>query len=265
MKIGSRSEGFTIVETLIVLLVTGFLFAMAVVMINGKQNKAEFTTGARNLESRLRQAINEVSNGYYPNNDSFSCKKVGSAPAITTGSGTPQGGNKDCIFLGKVIQFNVGGSSNPELFQVYSVVGLREASAGTLATTLTQANPRVINVNGAYDIGTMPYDMTTVGAKTDAGAVGFISNLSSPDIPGPSQQIDVYPLTGVNLGDSMAAAINTIENGGPKSLKATTPNPSGGVRWCVKSGGTDQSALYTIGGQGRQLTVSYEIKNGPAC
>lgn len=263
MKIGSRSEGFTIVETLIVLAVTGFLFVVAALYINGRQAKTEFQAGSRDIESRLRQAINEVSNGYYPNNGVFKCTALGGVPTIST-PGAAQGTNKDCIFLGKIVQFNVDNSS-PEKMYVYSVIGLREARPGQLATTLTQANPRIITLAGTYDVYTMPAGMSTVAAETDAGAVGFVSNLNSLDVLGPSQQIDVYPLDGVGVGASMASAVSTIESSRTASLKATSPNPRDGVRWCVRSGGTNQSVLYTIGGQGRQLTVSTEIKNGSAC
>lgn len=274
MKIGSRSEGFTLVETLVVLAVTGFLFVIAAVVISGRQSKTEFSTGARDLQSRLQQVVNEVSSGFYPNNSSIKCVASGGVPVITTG-GSPigQGTNKDCIFLGKVIQFNAD-NLNPEQFDIYSVVGLRETSpgSGTLTTTVAQAKPRLITFNGSYDMVPMPFGMKTVSVQdktnnASVGAVAFLGSLGSLDVQGPSQQVNVIAVSGTSPGTTMIpGGINTIQTNLPTSaLSPTWTNPSKGVQWCVASGSTNQLAVYTIGGQGRQLTVGLAIKNGSVC
>ena|SRR5476651_379650 len=45
--------GFTIVEVLIVLAVTGILFASTLSLMSGRQNRAEFTQAINNIKSQI--------------------------------------------------------------------------------------------------------------------------------------------------------------------------------------------------------------------
>src|SRR6187551_190361 len=107
MKGGRKSSGFTIVETLIVLAVTGGLFVAAAAMISGRQTRTEFEQSVRKIHAQIQQTINEASIGYYPNKNNFSCAAGGSGPIITAASPASQGQNEGCMFLGKVMQFQV--------------------------------------------------------------------------------------------------------------------------------------------------------------
>jgi prepilin-type N-terminal cleavage/methylation domain-containing protein len=265
MKISSRSEGFTIIETLIVLAVSGGLLLIAVLYIGGKQAKTQFTTGARDLQSRYQQVIDDVANGYYPNNGSIQCHNVGGVPQVSNG-GAALGTNQDCILLGKVIQFNSGGAS-PEIFKAYSVVGVRKNGSGDLVQNIGQAKPRLININSQLSTETMPYGMTTQFVKfngTSIGSVGFISSIGYIDsagvAQGPAQQVDVYPIPGTTLGDGGTSA---IETGLP--VTGANVNPANGVQVCVKGAAPNQWVLYTIGGQGRQVSVAMTFKAGANC
>jgi hypothetical protein len=266
MKIGSEPRGFTIVETLIVLAVTGFLFVIVAVLIGGKQNKTQFSTGTRDVESRLQTIINEVANGYYPNTGNFKCDNVAGVPKVVSVIGLPkeQGTNKDCIFLGKVVQFSPDDIS-VEAFHVYSVVGLRLNSSGDPVKNLTEANPRLIKLTGSFEEQTMPFGMKAVDSVADSntGSVAFISSLGNLDTSGPSQQMNVYPIPGTTYTQDTAGAIGIIQS--PAGLKSAPANPANGVKICLSSGSTEQSALYTIGGSGRQLSVSFVIKDGTSC
>lgn len=280
MKVGGRTrhkKGFTIVETLIVLAVTGLLFASAVILISGRQNKTEFSTGSRQIQSRFQQVIDDIANGYYPSNNSLKCINAAGTPTVSNAS-TPEGTNDQCMFLGKAIQFGIKGSSpasstpDQSSFQIYSVVGVRENSSGDLVTTIKEANPRLVNLAGLFETETMPYGMTIGWVKnngTDIGAVGFLSSIGYIDAAGvaqgPSQQVDVYPIPGTHVGGDQATAVDNIENRSRKpgvGLINATPNQTTGVQVCVGSGGTDQHAVYTIGGQGRLVNVSFSVQNG---
>ena len=65
---GGRSHGFTIVETMIVLAVSGALFTSAIFFIGGRQQKAEFTASVRNFETSINDIANDVSDGYFADN-----------------------------------------------------------------------------------------------------------------------------------------------------------------------------------------------------
>jgi prepilin-type N-terminal cleavage/methylation domain-containing protein len=267
MKAGSRPRGFTIVETLIVLAVTGMLFAAAVILISGRQNKTEFSTGSRQLQSSFQRVIDDIANGYYPSNGSLKCQNNAGLPDFKTAS-VP---TSDCMFLGKAIQFKVH-NTDPEAFNIYSVIGVRLNSSNESVTTIQEAKPKVIDTTGLFETETLPYGMTTGWVKSDddslIGAVGFLSSIgyidSSGNAQGPSQQVDVYPILGTHLNDDPTTAVGIIDNNqvAPNGLERAVPVKGNGARICVDSGGTDQHAIYTIGGQGRALNVSFKIQNG---
>ncbi len=67
MNRGNRSTGYTIVETMIFLAVSSLMFISAMILINGRQSRAEFIQAVRVFEANLRDVANDVSTGYYAN------------------------------------------------------------------------------------------------------------------------------------------------------------------------------------------------------
>lgn len=282
MKTSVHSGGFTIIETLIVLATTGFLLVSAVVVINGRQNATQFSQSVRDTESRIQKVINEVSSGFYPSSGNFSCDGSSGQPILTTTTAAAQGTNSGCIFLGKVIRF----SDDSSAFTVHSAVGVRKTPTGPV-TSLLSARPRLIaqgnlpmddNVPNIFEVETMPYGLAATqmyynvapsNVKNPVWAVGFLSSLGSIAAGDDSQQIDVYAIPGVSASADTKTAVDQINTSlRPGGTVYTTPaakNPSGGVHVCLLSGSTDQSALLSIGGQGRQLTVSVDIKDNTSC
>lgn len=278
MKGGSPKRGFTIIETLIVLAVTGGLFIMAAALISNRQNKAQFSEGIRDVESRIQQIISEVSTGYYPNNGNFRCTEQADGPRLENVGGT-QGTNEDCIFLGKVMHFAVDSDDSSQV-NVYSLVGLREkVSSSDLVDSLTDARPRLVaegnsdpdgTIPNVFDIVRVPYGLTVewmrYNGTNTAAAVGFVSRLgASLGDDDTSQQIDLLVIPGPAGTDKGETQLNTVDR--VKTSVRTSPvvNPPGGVKICLRSGGTEQSAIISIGGSGRQLSVSTSVKNNTTC
>jgi type II secretory pathway pseudopilin PulG len=275
-KGGLGTAGFTIVETMIVLAVTGGLFVAIAVTLSGRQNAAEFSHSIQSAQSRIQQVIDQVSAGFYPNNGDFTCMAAGGNVQFG-GSSSSQGTNQDCVFLGKVIQFGVHGT-DPEQYNVYTVAGLR--GYGTGATSPFQnVSPAVVGVGSNYTgyslSGTLEYGLTTLWVKsngTDVGAVGFLMEPGTLDSTTGSyasggQQIDLVPLPGTSLNQTINSTAAAIDNRlQDPNLTADAPiNPPGGVQICLVSGATNQSGLITIGGSGRQLLVKLDIKNNGTC
>src|SRR5690242_5295921 len=109
-----KIDGFTIVETLIVLAVTGALFLVAVLAVGGKQNETEFQQGINDANSSVQQLINQVQSGNYQAANNLSCDGgTGSVQITASGSSTnSEGTSHDCVFEGKVVQFYNGTSKN---------------------------------------------------------------------------------------------------------------------------------------------------------
>lgn len=272
-----RSSGFTIVEVMIVLGVTGALFLSAAVIISGRTARTQFEQSINEITARIRLTINEVSTGFYPNMNNFTCARVGANLQISSGS-AQQGTNADCVFLGKVMKFSNASVPNPERYITYSVAGFRTDAAGNEVTSLAAASPRVIapttsspstpdssssaNLQYGLEVVDMYY---TGGSKVLIGAVGFINSqaqYNGSQIVSGSSQVGLIPINGSGLGQSAtvgAQAVNT-------NLATSPLNPASGVFICFKSGGTNQSGLVQIGGNGgRQLSVTLKIFGNQTC
>lgn len=97
--------GYTIIETMIFLAITGFLFFAAITAVGGRQASVQFSQGTRDMQADLERIINQVSTGYYPGGN-LSCSVAGgaaSAPTINSGA-EQQGSSNDCVFIGKALQ-----------------------------------------------------------------------------------------------------------------------------------------------------------------
>lgn len=270
MKGGSHAKGFTIIETLIVLAVTSALFIGALALIGGRQGKTQFAQSARDVESQLQQIMNEVSSGYYSSTEDFKCEKSGGKPVIETVSlGTPpeQGSNKDCIFMGKIIQMSI---DNPDAatFNVYSLVGLREATEFSDAAPrlLARSSADAASVPDIYESEKISFSPTVGSLKynntTEIGAFGFVSRLGATlGSDDNTEQLDLVAIPGTARGTNKLDGVSDIHD----NLGSIITNPAGGVQLCLFSGTADQSALITIGGQGRPITVSSTIKGTANC
>src|SRR3989344_9197220 len=111
-------KGYTIVETMIFLAVSGALFLSAMLLINGQQRKTEFTTSVRDFDSKLQSVMGNVASGYYNNAGTISCTATSTGPLISPG--TSQGQSEGCTYIGQYIELPV-----PERFTFTSYAGLR--------------------------------------------------------------------------------------------------------------------------------------------
>jgi len=262
MKGGLSTGGFTIIETLIVLAVTGMIFISAALLINGKEAKTEFTQSIQNIQAQIQQTISEVQTGFYPSQENFSCNGNGNTVNFPSGAPSALGSNKGCIFLGKVMQFAVHGTS-PEQYNTYTIAGLQTDATGKEVTTLLAAKLKVVPNSTATN--TLRNGLTTQAMyyngnpSNKIGAVGFISTLgaysSGGDLISGSQQVDLIPLNTSILNDTPANTVTTIQN----RLATSIANPTGGVEICFASGTTQESGLVAIGDSGRQLSVTLKI------
>lgn len=231
------SDGFTIVEALIVLAVTGVLFVSIIGVVSGKQSKAQFTQGINSIRDEIEQVINEVQSGYYPEID------------------TTQGTNQEYMTIGKVIQFGVPSGSNPERYSVYSIVAsraIREVSSDT---------PLQV-IDAATQVNSLKYGLTTEwvnvgGTGVSSKAIGILTYFSpSSAEPGSefgSQTTQIVPVTtgAGDIGSGLAASY-------------AGRNPESGVEICF-NGNNGQSGLVTIGGNKQSNSVTLSIRNGNAC
>ncbi len=170
-----RSAGFTIIEVMIVLAVSGGMLSAAAVMISGQQERAQFSTSVREVENKLVDIFNDVETGYYPNNGSINCRVVSgesdanARPSLVAGPGPEQGTNQDCLFLGKAIQFYKTSSTDPvSNYRSYTMIGRRQAIGNKDVANILEAKPTAFDesvetgsFSGAVEVTEVRYPSIT--------------------------------------------------------------------------------------------------------
>ena len=146
---GSADNGYTIVETMVFLVVTAALFASAMAAVSGRQASVQFTQGIRDAQSKMQEIINDVSTGYYPSNGDFACSAAtGTTDRPTfTAVATPQGSSNECTFLGKSVHFTTNAAdvgSGAVRYNILSIAARRVNAAGLEVQSLNEALPTAI-------------------------------------------------------------------------------------------------------------------------
>lgn len=279
MRRGGDSRGYTIVEVLIFMAISGFMFVVASVFINGKQAKAEFGQGMNSLNSNIRQIINDVGNGYFPQSNQYSCTAGSSGDISFSSSTSEQGTNQGCAFLGKVVQFRAQ-NTDGKGYVVYTVAGRQFKT--TVADSLTPINFAEAKPAAVYDTahgvdltdsGSIEWGLQVTkvlnGTNPIAG-VGFFKTFGKYDDGGTlssgSQQTIVVPIVGTdptNGNESKDVMANNIKNEVTDANVVSNPT----IYVCL-SGGYNEYGLLTIGGaNGQRLSTSIQISNQqfPSC
>lgn len=282
--------GFTIVEVMIFLAISGLMFVLAINSMSGKQQQTEFQTGVNTLRAELNQDLSNVGDGNYPSLNGINCNanENGGQPNNCSTS-TPT--NDTSTVIGEVLAFNSG------LYTILPVVG-RNYAANTnntqYATSLSQAEPWIIS-STAQSI-TMPFGLTVVNdpsvtstvtspaiSPSGLGAIGLFSFTSfegndlansGEALGSGSEHVEIFAIPGSTLNTSPIGLVNTpLTNCSSNpddvcagSVPAQMINPSNGITLCLDSGSNIQSVLFTIGGGSNSATsVSNTIYSKLGC
>lgn len=285
-KASATQAGFTIVETLIFLTVTGVLLMSALLMFNGRIGRTRFSQAVQSFDTQLKTTINEVSSGNYPATPAFTCTvNASGVPQVAVAGAPTQGANQACIFVGKVVQAGVQGedgctdtnlgsciSSN-----TYMVVGRRTLPNGQVVSSYGSAGAQQRLANG-LGIGTV--DLTNYGSlaggmyvskivnlDTNAtiGAVGIFQSLGSystdpmAKLNSGSQSFQLwpigntYPMTKQQVTDAVANS----------SFAAANANPANGILFCLTDGAG--KATISLGSANGSLTTTQKIGEDSRC
>ena len=293
----SASGGFTLVESMIVLGVTGVLFISLAGMVAGQQAKARFKSSMTDITTQIQSQINEVATGFYPNGGDFRCRAISGNPVATVGVSS-LGENADCTFLGRAMMYGIPGT-DPEQYRIQTLIGLRRTLAGREPLTLREARTQVLNRGNTYNTaGTWPQLATPINLQQgttvawmrsmNGGGVNIPERIAGfAIVAAPNQQLSlnvnnsvesgtivptIIPIPnptgsatpGVSERDGVDLIIRSL--GGPPS---GTPIPAdagdGPIQICFASGTTDQSGLVTIGTNNSTTSVEFVIFNNKTC
>ena len=248
MRVGKNKQGYTIVETMIFLAVSGLMFVMAASAISGKQAKAEFKQGMTSTNTQIRQIINDVGNGTF--DAGATC---GLAVATTEAN---SGSNKGCVFLGKIFNFTSSSNYSVSMLTGNQFKGANVSISDGLPLDLAQSNPQIsTSVSNEYSWGiteTAAYDMST--GSSPLSDIAFIKSFTGDAVNGSSdtasQDVNVVPVPLANHSNPIPY-LNTNNKGA-----------SANILICFKGGSNEYGSITIGGSNGQRLTTDTKISTG---
>jgi type II secretory pathway pseudopilin PulG len=102
MRLTKKQNGYTIVETMIVLAVTSAMLTATAMLVSGQIARYRFRDATYNSRQAIQSAINDVQSGYFD--------KRSSLPPGCTPSNPEPYGNTNCVYVGKKIEITNTGS-----------------------------------------------------------------------------------------------------------------------------------------------------------
>lgn len=250
-----NSAGYTILEVMIVLAVSGALFVSSAILLSGKQRTAQFGQAMHDIESKLQTIASNASDGYYPNG--FTCT-VPEPGAVNPNAGgtTDPGGNQGCMFLGNTAAFGTDSITTLSVVGRQFVAGVGSAPAATLADT----KPVTVTVEPSsymYKYGLEPIQIYDINLGTSIATLVFMSQLgagvgvSNPLTGGGATLL--YGVTGSTLSDDIATTASRINTTGNLVLLTK------GARICLSEGTGGMRGEIMIGSEGNKLSTTLKL------
>jgi len=279
-KIKGYRPGFTIIEVMIFLAVSGVMFLVAASFITDKEAQAEFTQGINAANAEVVTVINNVSNGNYPfpSTVGLDCVADGSSGVTISVTSSPST-SPNCSFIGEVLQPET--NRNPDIYTIYTVAGCLFysstiqgciAAPGDVPMSLGQEKPQVVsamtktdNWGGGIQITKM---IEVQGSSTNPiGAIGLFSSFpvnNSGVLSSGSQPVSivVFPSALTDSNNQIEAGINSL---GASGSTGGVLN-SGYVVMCFEGVGNQKNSVgsLSIGSPngGLQLTTDLQLGQG---
>jgi prepilin-type N-terminal cleavage/methylation domain-containing protein len=256
-----RPLGYTIVEVMIVLAISGIMFVIAANFINGKQERAAFTQGSNETGSVLQGIVGDITDGHY-SDVPLQCSFSGTTLTAKTGAGGDQGQNQNCVFLGKIVRFYAPGSSSDKTnYGVYSIAAARSitdfpndlvSAIGGLTTDSVIPQSLYVKSMFVTDTANPPGIHSTVFNIGFAQGVGSVSG-DGVYLSGAQQPVQLV------YADTPGGDVSAISAG-------TDIKRAKSAFICLSDG--TQNAVITIGGSignNNQLDISVRPRGTAPC
>lgn len=297
-----RVGGYTLIEVMIFLAISGVLFVSAVALIQGQQGRTQFSQSIRDIDSKITQYVTEVSATYFPSTEKYSCSIDAGRPKLTTPpTGTKAlGSNEDCIVLGKALQFHTSSGNTDDTLAIYTILGLRafdELVPGTPTPSVPNP-PDVIKKVPVYslnlanptpatslnEIYTLPFGTKITSAKNNSGnnsaMASFYVDLSQAGTDASANKsasliayqyppkVDLSTATNANNPGDVYSCLTLSKTGCPGLVDTSDgPLPESFNSWvlCFTSAASRQKAKVTVssGAVGIQSKVDFDAVGCP--
>lgn len=284
-------DGYTIIEVMIFLAISGFLLFVTIVTMGNQQAQAEFRSSVNDVNSKIQVWVDQVANGLTGSTSqavkdpltNYDCTvdpaDDNAYPQLSySGSGSPRGANPNCIFLGRAMQVNTTSPNNDEI-TTYIVLGRRvydPGCAGCVPTTtdsLSAAKPAAavspVNLTEHYRVpnGARILKVRNTGPYPDSRLFGFYNSFNKEGSQESIQNGNIsvlavqYPFTSNDSSESgdIQKCIKLQDAcGSPPGLNLW---PMHEMQICLGSTRNQDTAVLTItssNGQGASTKVSYD-------
>ncbi len=263
-------SGYTIIEVLIVLGISGILFVSAATVFTAGRKGTEFSQSIYDIQSKIKQYAVQVSTGNFLESTQYVCSRDLSSGRAklslpAAGVSATAGSNEDCIYLGKAFLPVVGTSD----IYVYDVLGLRNVYSGAGADTgvysrtvkeamVDPAGLRNADTTFAYKF-TNKYSLVNglkiLSAKTNGSSGGILkiystfenNNTSSRGLTAYSN--DFTYQAGDEQPDSLVRESNSRLRDCIEEVSACTSMynlETNGWKLCMQGGDTAHQAVLTV-------------------
>jgi Tfp pilus assembly protein FimT len=164
-------NGFTVIEVLMFLGISGLLLIGAFAAVNSSIDNTRFNDAINSTTSFLQGEYATISSGRNSRSASLGC-----SGGVINGTASTAG-MTNCIVLGRLIEFGVGGSAVTSRY----IVGRDVVSfTGTDTAAIQSANPVIINDSAASQNFTVPWTIEIDRMTTSGLSVNHVAMIRSP-------------------------------------------------------------------------------------
>lgn len=224
MRATKNQNGYTIVETLIVLAVTGVMLTATILLVSDQIARYQFKDSVYNVQQQVQGALNDVQTGYFAEIDNANYEASG---ACGTEYSTSEQGDSGCVYAGKKITIDNNG------LMTLTPLALGEVDAKTKPSN----EDKLVKLSNY---------------KQEVQLPGYVDYLDTAEV---YVLFTFYPTSGG--GDRGGAqATETFYKQGNNLLVSSVTNPDNSQIFCIESG--SRQAKFIIGAGGANIV---EVKN----
>lgn len=209
--IGNKTRGFTIIEVLLFLSISGVLFAALMVGVSTNINQQRYRDSVTSFAGVLQQQYSEVANTRNDRDDSWRC--AASVATQDPENGTPRG-TTNCVVMGKYIQT----TENATKLEIGNIIGSEPAGDTVIdgdATALSVYAPRP----STFEVTTYSPEWGAVLRDTDEHPANFTILILRSPLSGLVRTFAIAGTMPSRLTDMM-----TTENANRKITTCVIPN-----------------------------------------
>lgn len=262
------SGGYTVIEVLIVLAISGVIFVSGVVMFSGQSNSTAFEQSMQDTNSEIATRIRGVGSSQFFNSEGYTCTVTGNpARAVLAPSGGSTG-QQDCLVVGTAVEASVG-ANNLYFYEVLGnrlVYGPGNSPLGP-ATSLAESNPTpalaeatdlTFNFKLASDVKIISSNVEAFDSSSVASnLVGFYIDFQGEASAGSGAQTSVAKAYNYqSAGHDTSAVKNCIEG-------SSCQPPVDAKVWkiCFESPSGNRRAQIDISSQSTGVTTELKFIN----